>query len=657
MDDEWDDALQSELRGCGSDFTAGGHDSTAQVPSKDPLKRRRGRPTGTTKLALLALQRGPEHPPLADVNSSDSAQRPSPSGGVSSGQLTLAIQQGRLSQMRSGSLASTEALTFGPKELLTSLGSSVQRTFGAALQAALQRRPSCSRSSVPEEGPVPQDTALSHILQGDVLTCSSSSVAKMTGSTRGVVQQSLLAAGSAALEGAGLLWGTMLTSLDQLRQRTKNMVPVLFCLNLRYDETPTKVRVAVMGSSGSGGSQDPGQCIIVPKVASTGEHLKRYLALQDVAPRLMPQSATHAKILQTQAELGLLYQNMAPDGSKTHVWLTGSIPCALQAMDRSTGEAQLSCVLENLQTLPELKRLAEPFKLQVRASTTDRYSANTRTEEGLKAVYPAFTSTHLACDVHRCSTSIGNMLKVCQSDISGLLNTALALSDLGSVKKLRDALTSIFFEEMDVQYSEPPKHETAEYRSQIFDLYLPVVGVVKSTQKMNRKRRFILQAMLNGYIMQPQVQHFCVRGCCRNRQETFSYVSLFLCWALVPFACPVLCRKSWIGQLGNLHFVGILEAHHGLFVKLMNKFFGKPTPPVETPAAPSDDPWLQALQDELAEAGAGAPVRVQPESAAEAGDTDARHEGCSWAVESLCLMESGICVQQRDYSLFRSVVK
>ena len=139
-------------------------------------------------------------------------------------------------------------------------------------------------------------------------------------------------------------------------------------------------------------------------------------------------------------------------------------------------------------------------------------------------------------------------------------------------------------------------------------MFLPTTGVLKSTEKLNRKRRFILSSMLNGYINTPNIQHFCPRGCCRNDAETFAYAALFLTWAVVPFACPTLCRKSWIGQLATLNFVGVLEGHHNLFAKLMTKFFGKPVAPVQIVEEASSDPWLQALQDEVSRPG---PHRVE----------------------------------------------
>ena len=261
---------------------------------------------------------------------------------------------------------------YGPMNLLISLGLGVHKTIGAALLAICKK----VQKQGPADGPG-DDTdrkIVSHIQQGDVLTCSSSSIAKVTkAANRTVVQRSLLAVASDTLHGAGLMWSVMLTSLQQAQQTVADAKPILFVLGLKYDETPTRIRVATVSSEG--GSEGGGMAdrhLLVPRVASSGQQLQRFLEMQNVAPRVMPQSATHAKVLQTEVKLGVLYQRRTARGSLEHFWLTGQVPTCLQAMDRSTGEAQLSCIMENLGVVPELKRVAAAFPLQVRVSTTDR---------------------------------------------------------------------------------------------------------------------------------------------------------------------------------------------------------------------------------------------------------------------------------------------
>ena len=481
----WDDALSEELgHHAGASAAAvalDGASSAAQAPQMrlNPSARPKGRPRGVSKMMQERLQQ--EH---LQRDSDEEAARPGPAN--------MHLVRAMRTVKPQGDLCVTQqceamASSFGPMSFLMSVGSMLQRTLGSALLAARRRWP--AKNVAQPDAEDSSDKMVSHILQGDILTCSSSAVSKLLGSTRTCVQRSLLAAAAATLEGAGLLWGTMLTSLGKVQTATANTRPLMFCVHLKFDETPTKVRVATLDAESGGADSSSlnvhGQHILVPRAASAGQNLQRFLQLQKIAPKLVSQSATHAKVLQTQLQLGVLYQTIAPDGEKSHAWVKGAVPCSLQAMDRSTGEAQLSCVMENLAIVPELKRLSSDFPLQLRVTTTDRYGANARTEEGLRREYPSFLSTHLACDIHRCSTCIGNMLKseTCEADISGLLNTALSLSELGSVKKLRGALTTILFEEMDVQYSPPPEEATKEYRENVYNLYLPVSAVTRPVEK------------------------------------------------------------------------------------------------------------------------------------------------------------------------------
>ena len=603
---DWDDILDLELEtverssGASSSRAAAPGESTEHVQQSVLVgvrvseKPKRGRPFGTTKL-VMAQRRAEEE----ESQSQAAEARPGP-GNM---QLVRDAKARKSAEAKAKALA-TQAdggmqlpTVYGPISLLMSLGVAVHKTIGAALVAICKK----TKKLGPAEGSS-DDTdrdIVSHIQQGDVLTCSSSSIAKVTkAANRTVVQRSLLAVASATLHGAGLMWSMMLTSLQQCAGTAK---PILFVLSLKYDETPTRIRVATLPSEGGSEGGVADRHLLVPRVASSGLQLQRFLEMQSVAPRVMPQSATHAKVLQTEVKLGVLYQRCATGGAKEHFWLSGSVPTCLQAMDRSTGEAQLSCVLENLGNVPEMKRLAGTFPLAVRVSTTDRYGANGRTEEGLRCEFPSFVGTHLACDIHRCSTCINTMMKnhICQRDVSGLLNSALSLSELGSVKKLRDALISVLFDDLEIIPGQAPV-EANGYRKRVFDTFLPIEGVLRPVEKVNRKRRHILASVLNGFINRPEIRHFCEMGCCSDKEETLTHASLFLTWALVPFACPVLCRKSWIGQLGNLNWIGVLEAHHGLFVRLMNKFFSKPqAAPAAHPVSGPSDEWAAALEDEL----------------------------------------------------------
>ena len=354
--------------------------------------------------------------------------------------------------------------------------------------------------------------------------------------------------------------------------------------------------------------------------------------------RSAAEAVTHAKILQTQMSLGVLYcfkteQSEVADGvsaKNSFVWVTGNVPAPLQAMDSATGENERACLWETISALPELQRLHAHFPVKLRHSSTDRYSGNIRAERGLRepGFLEGFSLIHLGCDVHKLSTTMGWSQASCSNDISAILNVALMCSNLGGVRKLRDILTALLLDEVRIKEEPRPTDViTKKYREDVYDLFLPLHG---PDRKMNMKRRFILNYYLNGRLQSEKITHYCLFGCCADHHQTFSNIALHVVWALLPIQCPILCRKNWLGTLPNLDWVGLMESHHGLFRRLMAKFVGKPVPGLQDSAGvPNDsrtlqssaaDPWAMAIQDHLRESGPHPPQVSVASSAAEAGE-------------------------------------
>ena len=110
----------------------------------------------------------------------------------------------------------------------------------------------------------------------------------------------------------------------------------------------------------------------------------------------------------------------------------------------------------SLKVVPEASRLWDPFQFQIRHSVSDGYAANTRAEHGLQELMPNFVNNRVFCSAHRLATALGNALNLAANDISGVLNTGLACSQVGSARKLRHCLASIFEERLEVEFSTPP---------------------------------------------------------------------------------------------------------------------------------------------------------------------------------------------------------
>ncbi|CAE7721375.1 unnamed protein product [Symbiodinium sp. CCMP2592] len=250
-----------------------------------------------------------------------------------------------------------------------------------------------------------------------------------------------------------------------------------------------------------------------------------------------------------------------------------------------------------------------------------------------------FQLLHLPCDAHKGATCVKACLGAVESEVSGLINSSLALGELGVLQRLRDLLTALLFNNLEIYQTEPPHDQSlTDYRRAVYDRFMPLQG---DKCILNQKRRKILETMLNGDLRQAELQHYCPLGamCCANdTQQTMSNMALYVSWALLPCQQATISRKNWIGQTDAMNWTGVLESHHGLYSRLLLMYFG--TPKVVNPsrgqaateAAPvSDDEdgmqdWKQALMDELSSAPAPADPQVVPEVHADGAGPEAAPE-------------------------------
>ncbi|CAE7675358.1 unnamed protein product [Symbiodinium necroappetens] len=164
-----------------------------------------------------------------------------------------------------------------------------------------------------------------------------------------------------------------------------------------------KPKVAIMEQVGlHSGSADAaeaaaeaqhGQCIVLPVTCKTPLAIESFLSSLGIAAPA--ESVTHAKVLQTEVEVMLVYglessgnnqsetEHSGSAGRARATCITCRIPTCLQAVDKTTAVNQRACIFETLNQLPEWTRLASNFKVKCRQSTCDRYSANRLTEDGL----------------------------------------------------------------------------------------------------------------------------------------------------------------------------------------------------------------------------------------------------------------------------------
>ena len=574
----WDDAL-------GDDRLALGSQSEDPEPSShNDLQQLRARSRGGRGLCGGRAGRKPgsrlmrQH--LADLEEQERQQQMAAVPAVS--QLERARAASVVKHQHSAE-ARRNPTQFGLSSVLCERGSPVQRTLAASLQAIVQTPAQWKASLEAISDPARPSQPLDLVLNGAGLACSAAALANITGTRKYQAQRSLIQAGSAMVESSAFLLGSM---LDSLGSEQSPLEPFVLILKYKYDETPTKVRVATVPGSCESEDRHAMQNLIVPKTCVKGPELQHFLASQGYASQSSTtmQSATHAKILQTHVSVIALYKvkPVNPEEQGRFAVVQSAVPCSLQAMDRSTGETQRRAVWETLSSLPELSRLLATFPLCIRQSTTDRFTANYRTEAGLGAWMPGVLLCHLACDAHKAATTIKNCLRPVSSDISGVLNSGLMMtSDLAVVKKLRDTFIAVLCAELQVHTEAAPENaaECERYRRECFELFLPTEGVPPGQAKLHAKRRYILQHYLNGDLTHPRVQHHCIpgSGCCLGPNERLMSMSHFLAWSLVPHKCPILSRKNWINQLPVARLLQYFSEQcvHSLIIFIYSKFCRK----------------------------------------------------------------------------------
>ena len=184
------------------------------------------------------------------------------------------------------------------------------------------------------------DSVVSFFLRNEVLTTSASAIGKFLGATRSYVQRTLISSACSILHTGGWLWGCMMSMLFSLYSgESPTYVPLVIILKLKYDETPSKVRV-VETSERIYMSPDLKKS---PVDFLTEEDQKEFEKLTSTGSA---QSANHAKVLQTQFEIAMLLKSSQ---ANEYFSVTGEVPTSLQVMDKTTGECIRACLWDTVQ--------------------------------------------------------------------------------------------------------------------------------------------------------------------------------------------------------------------------------------------------------------------------------------------------------------------
>lgn len=425
-------------------------------------------------------------------------------------------------------------------------------------------------------------------------TASMTAEAEAIGIDRQAFARGIKRVASSVVEGAGLMWGNMLAAMTK-RAKMAGSIPLVFIKQMRYDETPTKLRL-----------QDDCQSL---------SHLESQS--RNDAP--ITQQKSRAKVLQSEIRLAAVIM----DRAKSFMFC-GRVPTWLQVMDRTTADVTKAAIKDLYSTIPDLQECSSQFAVKVQLSTTDRYSGNTRAEAALQRDDPSWIRLHLPCDIHKLSSAIGQQFELSELFISSMVNVALAMCEAGSVKDLQDCLMEVFSESLVIFLGDPPGGEILQHRLQIYELFLgvpkdPAPQLFNASMRLKRqKQRCILDQYLNHDLQTPIPVHWCRHGCCKldDRADTLSNFKQYVLPALVPSACPLFPRGKWTRSELSIEWVGLFASHHNLYQDTFRLWLGRKgfcvqnslesalnsnsgwDELIDTIAAPAMLPWTDGAQEE-----------------------------------------------------------
>ena len=403
----------------------------------------------------------------------------------------------------------------------------------------------------------------------------------------------LKAGAAAAVETARVLWSTMFAAAEK-KMKHEGWHGIMLCHRCKYDETPTLTRL-------------------------------RAQALDKQLPD-SSEASSHGKVVQAQGSFHMLFANK----DKTEFFeIGGSMPNLLQVVESTTAEClkQVRLNVLGLETIPELNRISQHFQWCLQQATIDRYAGNLKAERALlhdqllslvgSDTKMRASKLSVPCDVHRIHQSFTASLSLANPDVTGLLSTSLTQQGAGVMQSLRETLATILEQRLVIYYEDPPQGAAARRRESVYELYLPGATSqgeefhdVRAGRLQRKKRRFILENTLNGFLDSNEVAHYCAFGCCDSREATMEKIRRHTVWALLPGKLPRFSKNRWQGHFGALSYCGLLAAHHNLLTPLLLAWTGAPVPASleeQAKGEPDNAAFIQALADAFSDDDDGSP--------------------------------------------------
>eukprot|EP00439_Symbiodinium_sp_Y106_P049637 s6567_g6.t1 len=593
--DDWDTLANELLDGSVAPDEQDDDEFRGVLPPREQ-GRKRGRPRGTygsRSLRQASVQASQQAAASAD-----------PPVGPQPGTIAYAREMKRQKRLAAGVSAEGQEVSLPLPGMARNIWNSLKTLASSEAQKALVYTAAASSARGQKAGAKGQPAAeasedrfLEAVFQRDRDVLTQTQFASKRGLSWFKAASLFVAAASAALEGARMLWGAFFRALDARLLSEENAggwVPIMLCHRCRYDETPTLTRIRSR------------QCREMASASDTSKH---------------------GKVVQAEGSIHVLLGSA--DGSR-FLEFAGRVPTTLQVVEDTSAVClrRARCNVLGIESIPEMLAISRKFPWTLQQATVDRYAANFKAESALlhdvlaaqdqddgddgAPLKPLFSKATLPCDIHRIHQAHASSFKVVPDDISGMLSASLSQHS-GSLDKWREILCTVLEQRLVIYYDVPPGGLAAQHREAVLDLYLPVApDGAAPTRKgglQNRRRRYVLQNTLNGFIDSKEVAHYCSFGCCVSREQTYQKIRKFTVAALLPSKLKLFAKNRWAQHFEAVSFCGLLSAYHGLLEPVLLAYTGAPIKAVSaddsraklSPAATQNfgDAVLDMLADEM----------------------------------------------------------
>lgn len=335
---------------------------------------------------------------------------------------------------------------------------------------------------------------------------------------------------------------------------------ICYIESVQYDETPLRARIvgdreAEGPAPVPGAGPGPGQIVEAQRIGGD-------MIVQLGGSKSMQVFASKAaqKIVQTQADIGFVVRI----GHRLAT-ITLRPVLALAVVERTTA----ACLQQQQLSISQVGRAARAFKSQVRAATTDAYSANKAAEASIASVRGAAASgsLHVLCAVHGTAGVYDKTFGLVDSHISGVIRVALSLQNGPAMARFRKCLRAEIASRLEILKGVAPA-SAVEYKKKVMGVFVRHGGGVV-------KRRALLALCPNGEWRAPKVQYYVnpqIAGEITDPKVILSHLTNGLVMALASAQPACYNRHRWTGSDIAVDQLAVFEAVHRLLSTTYARF-------------------------------------------------------------------------------------